>query len=257
MVWTKEAFAITYHVMLDFDTGDDRSSIDTLKADDFLQLFASFAYTTPSHTDESPRARVVFIVPEGIHDIVTLEALLRYLQDKFPHADASCKNADRIYYGSKGCKGWGNWSLLPLSLVESFVDEQLEKEKQARKAEVPEGYQRVTIETRGDHKNYVMRAVESEVERISSAAEGTGDRHRSLYEAALKLGGIAKSAWGGRYIDEGTITNLLMGAASANGYLQKYGETTTLRAITDGLKVASPRPKPSVTGIIPKAYMLA
>ena len=57
---TTANFVCGQHIGLDFDNGDQSSSLETLRSSQFIGKFASMIYTTPSHTPTAPRARVVF-----------------------------------------------------------------------------------------------------------------------------------------------------------------------------------------------------
>jgi len=65
--WRKTAnYQCGQHFGLDFDTEDNRSTLATLAKDSFVAKYASMIYTTPSHTIEKPRARVVFLLDTPI-----------------------------------------------------------------------------------------------------------------------------------------------------------------------------------------------
>jgi hypothetical protein len=85
----KENFVKAHHIAFDFDSGD--SSLDALSQHEFINIFASFAYATPSSTPDNPRSRVVFIFDKPYADINEYEtqyqALLWWLD--LP-ADPSC-----------------------------------------------------------------------------------------------------------------------------------------------------------------------
>jgi len=50
------------HIGLDFDAGDESSSLKLLEKDSFIARYAAFAHTTMSHKPEFPRARVLFVL---------------------------------------------------------------------------------------------------------------------------------------------------------------------------------------------------
>lgn len=91
------------HIALDMDTGDERSSIAVLQDDPFISRYASFIHTTPSHTTEHPKARVVFCLDRAIRDVSKYAELAQALVWRFQLADKSCRDAARFFYGSKGC----------------------------------------------------------------------------------------------------------------------------------------------------------
>lgn len=59
-----------------------------------------FYYYTFSHTEEIPKFRLVFMMDEVITDHVLRDTVIRRLIDLFDQADTSCKNADRVFFGT-------------------------------------------------------------------------------------------------------------------------------------------------------------
>ena len=59
---TAENYLKGGHLGLDFDTEDKRSTIAELRKDKFISKYGAFIHTTPSHTEEKPRARVIFVL---------------------------------------------------------------------------------------------------------------------------------------------------------------------------------------------------
>lgn len=65
----------------------------------FIKQFCSLIYTTPSHSPDWHRFRLVFQLPEFIADIETYEAIVQFLLEHLPH-DPACKDGVRIFYGN-------------------------------------------------------------------------------------------------------------------------------------------------------------
>jgi hypothetical protein len=87
--------------------------------------------------------------------------------------------------------------------------------------------------------------VQSETVWLASLVEGTGERHRGLLIAAMKLASLHLSQWLPADVrDRIDPYAVLLPAAAANGYTEKYGEGTALRTIADGIAYATPRPAP-------------
>ncbi len=74
--------------------------LDIAMADPWLHDNALLIYTTPSHTEEHHRFRIVFLLPEYISDPAKYAEIAKAFINKF-QSDKSCKNIDRLYYGSK------------------------------------------------------------------------------------------------------------------------------------------------------------
>jgi len=95
-------YLLGQHIGLDFDTGDERSSIDFLMTEPFVARYASFLYTTPSHSDTAPRARVVFVLDTPIHqakNYVLVSTAIIWLFAGV--ADRKTKDACRFFYGGR------------------------------------------------------------------------------------------------------------------------------------------------------------
>lgn len=93
-------FISAQHLGLDFDTDDIRSTIEFLLKDEFIRDNASFIYTTWSHTEQAPRARVVFILDREITDKDKYALLAQALVKKFKLSDGSCHDPARFFYGA-------------------------------------------------------------------------------------------------------------------------------------------------------------
>lgn len=123
--WRKaENYKLGQHLALDFDTEDVRSTIPQLLKDAFVARYASILYTTPSHSPDKPRARVVFLLDTPImqaHNYTRAAAALLWL---FGTADRQCKDPVRFFYGGKpGGASEVEWrpQVLPLSVVRDII----------------------------------------------------------------------------------------------------------------------------------------
>lgn len=94
-------FTAAQHLALDFDNG---ATLAELAADPFILAHAAIIHTTPSHTPENPRARVVFILDRPITNAKKYTELSEALVWRFKTADQSCKDAARFYFGAPGCE---------------------------------------------------------------------------------------------------------------------------------------------------------
>lgn len=116
-----ENFVSAQHIGLDFDTDDQRSALDTLAADPFIARWAAIIYTSPSHTPEKPRARVVFILDQAITDPEQYKRLARGLVGKYELVDKHGKDAARLWFASKGCEIRELGNVLPLAVAEEYA----------------------------------------------------------------------------------------------------------------------------------------
>ncbi|MDM0042162.1 hypothetical protein QTI05_24200 [Variovorax sp. J22R193] len=83
--------------LVDIDSG---MSIAELKKNIFYQKYGAGYYTTPSHTDSEPRFRIVYELEQAITDALEMRALYEALMCIHGAADASCKDASRLFYGT-------------------------------------------------------------------------------------------------------------------------------------------------------------
>lgn len=121
--WRKsENYIIGQHIGVDFDTEDKQSSIDYLLKDPFIGKYASVLYTTPSHTIDAPRARVVFLLDTPIHQPKNYVLAVSSLLWLFGTADQMCKDPCRFFYGAQ-VDGRIEWpgNVLPLAIIKDMV----------------------------------------------------------------------------------------------------------------------------------------
>lgn len=114
-------FLLGQHIGLDFDSGDEKSSLDHLKCDPFVEQYASLIYTTPSHTEENPRSRVIFLLDQPIMQPKNYTMAATALLWIFGTADRQCKDPARFFYGSIDCDLWVSDHVLPIALVKDVI----------------------------------------------------------------------------------------------------------------------------------------
>ena len=183
----KDNFKEAWHIALDFDSGDENSSLAMLKQHDLANYFASFGYTTPSHTPEHPKARLVFIFDSPITSLDNYERLYRALLWRFPEADKSTKDALRLFYGSKDCDLWENWSVLPLDSVAALLEqhEEYEEEQRMREKDTQPIHLRVPI----NDANKVKADKKRELLLSKIATAPNGQKWETLRNISRTFGG--------------------------------------------------------------------
>lgn len=102
-------------IAADFDSG---MTLEEALSDDFFTQNASFLYTTPSHTPDHHRFRVIFHLPHTITDKELIRSAQTGLTRKFP-ADVAAVDPARQFYGSKN----SNPHLFGKTLSEQNLDE--------------------------------------------------------------------------------------------------------------------------------------
>jgi len=119
-------------------------TLDEALAHPFVQAHCALVYTTPSHTPNWHKFRLVFLLPEYLEGSERVEAAVKLLMEKLPH-DRCCKDAGRVFFGSsKAAFPLINpKAVLPGDWVEqaAVLAAQAKAEKQ-RKAEVSEAKRR-------------------------------------------------------------------------------------------------------------------
>ena len=77
-------------------------ALDDLLRDENIRRQAAMIYTSPSHTDEWHRLRVLFILHEVILDPIAYKRIIDAFIDRFD-ADTAASAISNLFYGSKDC----------------------------------------------------------------------------------------------------------------------------------------------------------
>lgn len=104
---------------LDFDNGTHERPLeegeegylhplDALRRLERLNVSPMCLYFTFSATPEHPRYRIVIDMGEVVRNEDEAKTILKKLLGAFPEADQSCKNPNKIFYGSNG-EVWELW----------------------------------------------------------------------------------------------------------------------------------------------------
>ncbi len=109
------------HIGLDFDSEDEKSTLEYLAADKFISRYAALIHTTISHKPEAPRARVIFLLDTPIYQPKNYALAASALLWLFGTADRQCKDAVRFFYGAPGCKFEYLQQVLPLEKVKKII----------------------------------------------------------------------------------------------------------------------------------------
>lgn len=222
-----ENFILAEHIAIDMDSGDERSSFDALLQHDLVQMYASLMHTTPSHTKEQPRARVIFLLDEPITDALGYQAAAKFLVAQFDGADIACTDASRFFYGSIDCDIWLSENVLPVRQLRHYY----------RRFAKPTSYEAPPPDEKIIRLDAYRPSGEQETRRVNldalldpvrSAREG--GRNHALNRQAFLAG---KDIRAGK-LTESEIVPLLLAAAKSVG----LDEQEAMRTIQSGLRGA-------------------
>lgn len=115
-----ENFICAQHIAVDMDSGDERSSFAVLQRHPFVCMYGGMMHTTPSHSDESPRARIIFFLDGLIEDTSKFQTAAKFLVAQFDGADLACTDAARFFYGATNCDIWISDNVLPLAHLRRY-----------------------------------------------------------------------------------------------------------------------------------------
>ena len=118
---TSANYVCGQHLGLDFDAGDQTSTLPALLDNPFIHRHANILYTTPSHTPEAPRARVVFLLDTPIMQATNYALAAASLLWLFGTADRQCKDPVRFFYGSLRCDMEMFDNVLSLATVKHII----------------------------------------------------------------------------------------------------------------------------------------
>ena len=216
-------FICGQHLAIDLDTGDERSSIEYLRTLTIVRTYASIIHTTPSHTEDSPRARVLFLLGGCITSAAGYKAAASFLASQFDGADTVCTDAARFFYGAFDCRIELVLSELPLlHLRHEFL-----KWQRTHSADRPQNTDRADAPpTREDictvdNGGWDLGRLVAEMERATE-----GKRNHELN----RLSFIA-----GKMVKEGTTTeNEAQRALTEAAQLIGLGESEAVRTFRSG-----------------------
>lgn len=230
-----ENFILAQHFAIDMDSDDERSHMDTLLQHDLVQMYASLIHTTPSHTPQTPRARIIFLLDEPITDPGGYQAAAKFLAAQFDGADPVCTDASRFFYGSFDCDIWLSMNVLPLRQLRHFYKRWARTHKVG--TQVPT--QVPTIETPTiklheyrQNRNDNAARIDALVEPVRVARQGA--RNVTLNRQAFLAGMDMRAG----KLTESEIVPLLLDAARAAGLEEKEAMKTIQSAMRGAQKAA-------------------
>jgi hypothetical protein len=163
--------------MVDIDSG---MTIEELLKDDFYNDFGSGYYTSPSHTEDAHRFRIIFVLETDITSANDMCLLYRWLINHYTNSDGSCKDASRLFYGTiDAARSEITDRYLPEEFVKRAVSLQAEKEEKDK----------------NKHKKVIVNKVNKEnyQDNITSYPKMSPVKHARILELLLTVPAIG---WG-------------------------------------------------------------
>lgn len=106
--------------MVDIDNG---MIIDQLRESEFYNNYGYGYYTTPSHTEDANRFRLIFILENDITNADSMKFLYSALIKIFTSSDKSCKESVRFFNGTiNAIKKEVNGNYLPQEVIDDLIN---------------------------------------------------------------------------------------------------------------------------------------
>jgi hypothetical protein len=96
---SKDHFTCAEILIADIDKG---LRLDQALEHSLISKFATFIHTTPTHTSENHRFRVIFVLERKVFGADQYEAMYQALMEELP-TDPKAKSAAQFFFGSTGC----------------------------------------------------------------------------------------------------------------------------------------------------------
>lgn len=212
----KENFVCGQHLSLDFDTEDINSTFFGILRDQFISQYAYALYTTPSHTPDTPRSRVLFLLDRSVYEQDRYKLLAEGLVHKYQTADTKCKDVCRFFWGSGTggeMKVIGN--ILPTSLAYLKIGQPYQRWKDAH---APKPNPNAIIITPQQANGSASKLKDSLLQNLYNCPRG--QRHDTLLRIGFVFGGYIEAG----YFHQDSIEREMYNAIAAN-----YGNSLDTR----------------------------
>ena len=224
----KDNFILGQHVGLDFDTG---ITVGELLSDEFTVSNASFIYTTPSHTREKPRLRLVFLMEQPITVPSLYAAVTEQMVRQYKLSDQKCKDPCRVFFGSENCEVIDIGKVMSTPVAAELIlrrEQEAQKERQLAKEYMAN---RVIVDPSKANGQF-GKMLDSLVADVLSAPDG--EKHYTLTKVCYTLGGYVA----GGYIErEQAIMKMQEAILSRPSVANKpLAKRTVIESINSGTK---------------------
>lgn len=184
-------FICGQHLSLDFDdlqTGTTLS--DILDSDPIIDRHAAILHTTPSHTPQAPRARVIFVLDRPIYNCEKYVLLATALLDHFDQADPKTKDSCRLFFGAPDCELLISGNRLTLEAAAELLVKPYQKKLDDRRVVSANG-------KKIDNDKVPRAQLDSHSDMLLSkvAATPDGQKYYTLRDISRTFGGYIKSGY--------------------------------------------------------------
>jgi hypothetical protein len=93
-------FICAQHIGVDLDEGTYRCSMDALVNNRLVKLYGAIIYQTPSHHNQRPRSRVLFLLDNPIDTVSGYRLAIETIYSMFEGADPACVDPVRFFFGN-------------------------------------------------------------------------------------------------------------------------------------------------------------
>lgn len=210
---------------------DDGMTIDDIKNHEFYNDYSAGYYTSPSHTEEAHRLRLIFLLERVITNEADMRAILTALINVYG-GDEACKDATRIFYGSQDAQYEKREGMfIPNEIIDDLIEAGTPKPVVVRGdieyAEVTDTMRRYVIDQLklnfiGDYNRWFTIAAGLKnggytLANFQEATHGGLMRSKSANDCATVWNGIQNRTTG-RHATMGSVWKLI-------GGVKKYYET--------------------------------
>ncbi|MCA9180767.1 MAG: hypothetical protein KDA51_04920 [Planctomycetales bacterium] len=205
-------FQCAQHIAVDLDTKDERSTLNTVERNYFFRMYGSIIHETPSHTDDAPKCRAIFLLDNPIQTAAGYRMALETVYQFFDGADIACIDPARFFYGNailqhrpQGIYFTDN--VLPLAELRRYARQMLLVQKQQMEAEQRRHQQQQRTATQPRQGDDPYSLLDHAVNKV--ATTGEGGRNHQLNASAYRVGRLVASG----ALDESTAVSQLESAA--------------------------------------------
>ena len=178
---------------------DEGMTVVEALSNNYVKKYALLIYTTPSHTENFQRFRIVFQLNTTITDNNVMRAAFNGVIRKFG-GDPSCKDACRLFFGSKGSNPVLIGNILPDEELEKLIvlGEESYKQSDRRQNDNKLNIQRTTIQSKHKlDKNITVHDSNGIQHKLVDMEEGVSihcpvhiDKNPSAFTVKNRNGGI-------------------------------------------------------------------